>query len=91
MNKIKTPFGYLCLPNERMIENTATAYDEIPKHKNIDIINITSDNAKKLYRTENPYGIGYTDHYDRVLASKRSVMKLNASKPTRKIDFFETS
>ena len=91
MKKIKTPFGYLCLPNKRMIESTATAYDEIPEHKNIDIINITSDNAKKTYRTESPYSIGYTNYYNCVLTSKISVMKLTAGNPTRKIDFLEIS
>ncbi|MBE6665167.1 MAG: hypothetical protein E7603_02955 [Ruminococcaceae bacterium] len=91
MKKIKTPFGYLCLPNKRMIESTATAYDEIPEHKNIDIINITSDNAKKLYRTENPYGIGYTDHYSHVLISKKAITKLYGGNSTRKIDFLEVS
>ena len=91
MTKIKTPFGYLCLPDERMIENTNTSYNETNSQKEIDMVVITSDDAKKLYRTENPFGVGYTDHYDRVLASKRAVMKLTASKPTRKINFIEIS
>jgi hypothetical protein len=89
--KIKTPLGYLCLPDERMVENAATAYNKISKHRDIDILQITSDDAKKAYRISNPYGVGYTDHYDRVLASKKAIQKLNAGKPTRKINFIEIS
>ena len=89
--KIKTPLGYLCLPDERMVENVDTAYNKISKHRNINIIQITSDDAKKAYRTANPFGIGYSDHYDHILASQISVMKLTAGKPERKLDFIEIS
>ena len=89
MKKIKTILGYLYLPDERMVENTNTLHNETNHNKTIDMITITSDGTKKLNHTENPYGIGYTDHYDRVLASKRAVQKLTAGKPTRKIDFIE--
>lgn len=89
--KIKTPFGYLCLPDESTVENTTTPFNETNSHKEINMIDITSDDAKKAYRISNPYGVGYTDHYDRVLASKKAVQKLNANKPKRKIDFFEIS
>jgi hypothetical protein len=74
-----------------MVENAATAYNKISKHRDIDILQITSDDAKKAYRISNPYGVGYTDHYDRVLASKKAIQKLNAGKPTRKINFIEIS
>ena len=89
--KIKTIFGYLCLPEEKPNETISISYNETNCHKNINIINITSDDAKKAYRTANPFGIGYTDHYDRILASQRSVMKLTAGKPERKIDFIKIS
>ena len=89
--KIQTPSGYLYLPDKCMAENIAVVYDKIPKRKNIDMIVITSDDAKKAYRTANPFGIGYTDCFDCVLASHRSRMKLNAEKPERKIDFLEIS
>ena len=89
--KIKTPLGYLCLPDERMVENAATAYNKISKHRDINIIQITSDDAKKDYRTVNPFGVGYTNCFDCFLASQISVMKLNSGKIERKIDFIEIS
>lgn len=89
--KIKTQFGYLYLPDERIAENYSTLYKETNQKKNIDIITVTSGDAKRLYRTVTPYGISYTDHYDRVLASKRAVIKLNAGNPERKINFLEIS
>lgn len=89
--KIKTTLGYLCLPDESTAENATTPYKETTSHKDINMIVITSDNTKKLYRTENPFGVGYTDHYDRVLASKKAIQKLNAGKPTRKINFIKIS
>ena len=91
MKKIKTPFGCRCLPDEHTIDNDTVSYNKTNPQKNIDIIEITSDDAKKAYRTANPFGIGYTDHYDRILASQRSVMKLTAEKPKRKIVFLEIS
>ena len=91
MKKIKTPFGCRCLPDERTIDNDTVSYNKTNPQKNIDIIEITSDDAKKLYRTVSPFGVGYTDHYDRVPASQKSVQKLNAEKPERKIDFLEIS
>jgi hypothetical protein len=42
-------------------------------------------------RTTNPFGIGYTNHYNRVLSSQNAVMKLTAAKPEREIDFLEIS
>ena len=91
MKKIKTTIGYLCLPDESTAKTAATPFNKTTTHKEINIINITSDDAKKAYCTANPFGIGYTDHYDRILASQRSVMKLTAGKPERKIDFIEIS
>ena len=89
--KIQTPFGYLCLSEEQMSENTATAYDKISKHRDIDIIQIISDDSKKLYRTVNPFGVGYTDCFDCILTSHHSRIKLTAGKPEHKIDFIEIS
>ena len=89
--KIKTQIGYLCLPDERMAENAATAYNKISKPRDINIITITSDDAKKAYHTINPFGVGYTNCFDCFLASQISVMKLTAGKPERKIDFIEIS
>lgn len=89
--KIKTRIGYLCLPDERMAENAATAYNKISKQRDIDIIQITSNDAKKDYRTVNPFGIGYTNCFEYFLDSQISVMKLNSGKIERKIDFLEIS
>ena len=91
MKKIKTTIGYLYLPDERTAENTTSLFNKMTRRKEINMIVITSDDAKKAYRTANPFGIGYTDHYDRILASQRSVMKLTAEKPERKIVFLEIS
>ena len=91
MKKIKTTIGYLCLPDESTAKTAATPFNEMNSHKNIDIIEITSDDAKKLYRTVSPFGVGYTDHYEQVLISKKAVQKLNAGKTTRKINFIEIS
>ena len=59
--KIKTPFGYLCLPDESTVENATTTFNETNSHKEINMIDITSDDAKKAYQISNPYGVGYTD------------------------------
>ena len=48
MKKIKTIFGYLYLPDERMVENTNTLHNETNHNKTIDMITITSDGTKKL-------------------------------------------
>ena len=91
MKKIKTPFGYRCLPNASIIDNDIASYNKTNSQKNIDIIEIISDDVKKTYRTANPYGIGYTNHYSRVLSSKNEIMKLTGGKTNREIDFLEIS
>lgn len=91
MKKIKTPFGYRCLPNASIIDNDIASYNKTNSQKNIDIIEIISDNEKKTYRTANPFGIGYTDHYSHVLISKKAITKLYGGNSTRKIDFLEVS
>ena len=91
MKKIKTTIGYLCLPDESTAKTAATPFNKTTTHKEINIINITSDDAKKAYRTANPYGVGYTDCFDCILTSHHSRMKLTAGKPERKIDFIEIS
>ena len=48
MKKIKTIFGYLYLPDERMVENTNTLHNETNHNKTMDMITITSDGTKKL-------------------------------------------
>lgn len=87
--KIKTPFGYLS--DERIVDNGALLCNETNSRRDIDIITITSDDAQKAYQFSSPYGVGYTDHYEQVLISKKAVQKLNAGKPTRKIKFIEIS
>ena len=89
--KIQTPTGCLCLPDERMAENASSLYKDVYHERDIPIVTVMSDDAKKRYRTINPCGIGYTDHYNRVLSSQNSVMKLTGGNPTREIDFLENS
>jgi hypothetical protein len=89
--KIKTPFGFRYLPDTSTIDNDTASYNKTNSQKNIDIIEIISDDVKKAYRTANPYGIGYTNHYSRVLSSKNEIMKLTGGKPNREIDFLEIS
>lgn len=89
--KIKTPIGYLCLPDERMAENASSLYKDMYQERNFPVISVISDDAKQTYRTANPYGVGYTNHYSRVLSSQNTVMKLTAGNPSREIDFLEVS
>ena len=79
--KIKTPIGYLCLSDERMAENASMLYNDMYKTRNINEITVISNDTKKVYRTINPYGVGYTNHYSRVLSSQNTVMKLTAGNP----------
>jgi hypothetical protein len=89
--KFQTPTGYLCLPDERMAENASSLYKDVYHERDIPIVTVMSDDAKKIYRTINPFGIGYTDLYNRVLVSQNTVMKLTAGNPHREIDFLEIS
>ena len=91
VTKIQTPTGCLCLPDERMAENASSLYKDVYHERDIPIVTVMSDDAKKRYRTINPCGIGYTDHYNRVLVSQNTVMKLTAGNPHREIDFLEIS
>lgn len=52
-------------------------------------VTIKGEEERKKYRTFSPFGCGYTDNYDRVLATKRSVMKLFGENPERDIVFIE--
>ena len=89
--KIQTPTGYLCLPDERMVENAASLYKDVYHERDIPIVTVMSDDAKKLYRTASPFGVGYTDCFDRFLTSQISITKIYGGNPTRKIDFLEIS
>ena len=91
ITKIKTPFGYRCLPDEHMSENATALYNDMHQERLFPIITVMSDDAKKTYRTVNPFGVGYTDHYDHVLSAQKAVMKLTARNPSREIDFLEIS
>ena len=91
MKKIKTNIGYMYLPEERTNNTISAPFNERNKYKEINMIVITSDDSKRLYRTANPYGVGYTDCFDCILTSHHSRMKLTAGKPDHKIDFIEIS
>ena len=91
MKKIKTLFGYLCVPDERMAENATALYNDMYQERNFPVITVMSNDAKKQYRIANPYGVGYTNHYSRVLDSQNEIMKLTSGNPSREIDFLEIS
>ena len=91
MKKIKTTIGYLYLPDERTAENTTSLFNKMTSRKEINMIVITSADSKRLYRTATPYGVGYTDCFDCIIASHRSRMNLTVGKSERKIDFLEIS
>lgn len=38
MHKLETPFGYLCLPDERMAENAKTMYNSMRETKDLHVI-----------------------------------------------------
>ena len=80
--KIQTP-----MPNEPITENTYPI-ERMYGYRNINAIVIKSD---ATYRTNNPFGVGYTDSFDHFLASHRVTMKLCNNKAVRKIDFVEVS
>ena len=88
MKKIKNSLEDLCLPDECTVENAFIAHKDIHKYRNINAIVIKSD---ATYRTNNPFGVGYTDSFDHFLASHRVTMKLCNNKAVRKIDFVEVS
>ena len=48
-------------------------------------------NQTATYRTNNPFGVGYTDSFDHFLTSHRVTIKLYNNKTVRKIDFVEVS
>ena len=80
--KIQTP-----IPNESIAENTSPI-ESMYSYRNINAIVIKSN---ATYRTNNPFGVGYTDSFDHFLASHRVTMKLCNNKAVRKIDFVEVS
>ena len=40
MHKLETPFGYLCLPDERMAENAKTIYHSMRETKDLHVITV---------------------------------------------------
>jgi hypothetical protein len=91
MKKIKTTIGYLCLPDESTVKTATVPFNKTNSPKEINMIIITSADSKRLYRTATPYGVGYTDCFDCIIASHRSRMNLTVGKSERKIDFLEIS
>ena len=87
--KITTPFGYLCLKDERMEENAKAFFVGMNKEKDIEEIILKENDEKKNYRTSSPYGCGYTNRYERVLSTRNEVMKLYGGNPEREIFFVE--
>ena len=48
MHKIETPFGYLCLPDERMTENAKTMYNSMRETKDLHVITVKTGTAKNF-------------------------------------------
>ena len=88
---LKIRFSPPIYSSKRKLKNPLSLYKDVYHKRDIPIVTVMSDDAKKRYRTINPCGIGYTDHYNRVLSSQNSVMKLTGGNPTREIDFLEIS
>lgn len=77
MHKIETPFGYLCLPDERMAENAKTIYNSMRETKNLHVITVKPESR---YVVETPFGRTYTNRYDVVLNIERSAIRLRNQK-----------
>ena len=75
------------LPNEPITENSSPI-ECMYGYRNINAIVIKPD---ATYRTNNPFGVGYTDSFDHFLTSHRVTIKLYNNKTVRKIDFVEVS
>lgn len=85
--KIKTPFGYLCLEDERMADNAKVMYAGIYEEKELNAIVVEAPEVKNAYAIPSPFGCGYTKHFERVLATRRSVIKMCGGKVERDITF----
>ena len=87
--RIKTPIGYLNLPDERMAENAKAIYSGMYQEKDIEEIVITTPETRMNYNTSSPFGCGYTNNYERVLSSRTAVIKMCCGKVERDITFVE--
>jgi hypothetical protein len=77
MHKIETPFGYLCLPDERMTENAKTLYNSMRERKDLDVVTI---HPQDTYTIKTPFGHAHTDRYESVLNIERATRKLRYQK-----------
>ena len=75
MHKLETPFGYLCLPDERMSENAKTMYNSMRETKDLHVITVKPESR---YVVETPFGRAYTNRYDVVLNIERSAIRLRS-------------
>lgn len=73
MHKIETPFGYLCLPDERMVENAQTMYNSMRERKELDVVTIR---PKYTYTIKTPFGCAHTNRYESVLHIERVTREL---------------
>ena len=89
MTKNKTPFGYLCIKDDRIAGNAKTAIVHMFCEQDLNEIIISSPEEQNLYRTDNPFGCGYTNNYSRVLATHNATMKMSHGIPVREINFIE--
>lgn len=89
MTKIKTPFGYLCIEDDRIVENAKTAVSYMFCEQDLSEIIISAPEEQNLYRTDNPFGCGYTNNYSRVIATYNATMKMSVQNHVREFDFIE--
>lgn len=85
--KFETPMGYMCLKDERMEENVKSMFTGMYQEKEIEEVVIKTPETKKNYNTSSPFGRGYTNNYERVLATRNAVMKMFCGKVEKEIVF----
>ena len=91
MTKIKTPFGYLYINDDRITDNAKTAVSHMFSQQELNEIIISSPKEQNLYRTDNPFGCGYTNNYERAIATHIAMIKMSHGIPVREIEFIEVS
>ena len=91
MTKIKTPFGYLCLEDDRIAEYAQTAISPMFCEQDLNEITVSAPEEQNLYRTDNPFGCGYTNNYERANATHIATIKISRGIPVREIEFIEAS
>ena len=82
MYKIKTPFGYLELADERMAENAKTMHKDMSQDKHIDIKTVYGSSSQPLYTEKTPFGVMQTSNINTAFQARAKKL----SSPEKKID-----